>query len=135
MLETVLMYLKNWFAYAAEAKTFVIEDGKLANDNLDLVYGQYYRIVGSIFNDGLHQFDVGEPLVDESFDGTVYALAVPKAVIEIADEIADWVEKHPTSDKQSESFGGYSYTRATVNGNMVDWATAFGTRLNAWRKV
>ena len=40
------------------------------------------------------------------------------------------------SPYQSESFGGYSYTKASAsNGDQVDWKTVFRSRLNRWRKI
>ena len=53
---------------------------------------------------------------DERFEGAVWALAVPPAVIALAGEITEWQEKNGEavlSPYTSESFGGYSYTRAT----------------------
>ena len=36
----------------------------------------------------------------------------------------------------SESFGGYSYTKATdANGAPIGWQKAFASRLNKWRKL
>lgn len=42
--------------------------------------GQYFRVVGSVFNDGLYQYPTKD-MIDEIFDGAVWALAVPKAVL------------------------------------------------------
>ena len=104
-----------------------------------LADGQYFRICGSVFNDGLHQYNVLD-LVDETFTGTIWALAIPKAVIELADEIQKWQEKNgeaSVSPYQSESFGGYSYSKATdaETGGAVTWQSAFKQQLSAWRKI
>ena len=75
MLEAILDYLHNWFPVkgAAKSGTFEIASGVLAFDGL--LQGQYYRVQGSVFNDGLHK--AGERLTDEVFSGTVTPLAVP----------------------------------------------------------
>ena len=138
MLETVLNHLHNWFAVkgAERAGTFNIVSGAL--ELPFLLRGQYYRIEGSVFNDGLHQYgDADDALEDEAFDGRIVPLAVPKAVIELAKRIKEYCEKHPETDKVSESFGGYSYSRGTgANGEAAGgWQAAFRQELNAWKKV
>ena len=139
MLEQVLMHLKNWFLVPGgiHEGTYTIEDGGIALPFL--ANGQYFRICGSVFNDGLHQYPASD-LKAETFEGTVWALAVPQAVIELAAEIEAWQKKNgdaSTSPYQSESFGGYSYSKATdsATGGAVTWQSAFRSRLNAWRKI
>lgn len=136
MLETVLNHLHNWFEIrgAARAGTWSIVSGALA---LDFVQqGQFYKIEGSVFNDGLHRYP-DENLVNETFTGFVIPLAVPKSVVSLADEIKAYCDKNPATDKVSESFGGYSYTRGTDGNGRVTggWQTAFRDRLNLWKKV
>ena len=139
MLEQVLMHLKNWFLVPGgiHEGTYTIEDGGITLPFL--ANGQYFRICGSVFNDGLHQYPASD-LKAETFDGTVWALAVPQAVIELASEIEAWQKKNgdaSVSPYQAESFGGYSYTKATdsASGGAVTWQSAFRIRLNAWRKL
>lgn len=144
MLTELCQELRNWFDRERHTGTFTIEGGNIAAPFLR--QNQYYRIVGSIFNDGVHKF--GEPLLaDETFDGTVWALAIPEPVIKLSAEIDAWREKYETADSaamspfSSESFGGYSYSKSgtgsadgggTTGGS---WQTAFAPRLNAWRKL
>ena len=139
MLEQVLMHLKNWFLVPGgiHEGTYTIEDGGITLPFL--ANGQYFRICGNAFNDGLHQYPASD-LKAETFDGTVWALAVPQAVIELAAEIEAWETKNgeaSVSPYQSESFGGYSYSKATdsASGGAVTWQSAFRSRLNAWRKL
>ena len=139
MLEQVLMNIRNWFPVKGgiHSGTFTIKDGGITLPFL--AEGQYFRICGSVFNDGLHQYPAGD-LKTETFDGTVWALAVPQAVIELAAEIEAWQKKNgdaSVSPYQSESFGGYQYSKATdsASGGAVTWKTAFRSRLNAWRKL
>ena len=139
MLEQVLMHLKNWFLVPGGIHdgTYTIEDGGITLPFL--ANGQYFRICGSVFNDGLHQYPDSD-LKAETFDGTVWALAIPQAVIDLAAEIEAWQKKNgdaSVSPYQSESFGGYSYSKATdsASGGAVTWQSAFRSRLNAWRKL
>ena len=139
MLEQVLMHLNNWFLVPCgiHEDTYTIEDGGIALPFL--ANGQYFRIFGSVFNDGLHKYPASD-LKAETFEGTVWALAVPQAVIELAAEIEEWQKKNgeaSVSPYQSESFGGYSYSKSTdsASGGAVTWQTAFRSRLNAWRKL
>lgn len=140
MLENVLSHLKNWFLIhdGVYGGTYTIENGAL---NLPFLQnGQYYRICGSIFNDGLHKYgDIADKLTDETFTGTIWALAVPKAVIDLAEEIKAWESKNGEASRSpltSESFGGYSYSKATdtATGGAVTWQAAFRVQLNQWRK-
>lgn len=139
MLEQVLMHLNNWFLVSGgiHEDAYTIKDGSIALPFLQ--NGQYFRICGSVFNDGLHRYPATD-LTDEAFEGTVWALAVPQAVVSLADEIDAWETKNGAAavgPYQSESFGGYSYTKATDThtGGAVTWQSAFRSRLNAWRKL
>ena len=138
MLEQVLMHLKNWFLVPGgiHEGTYTIEDGGIALPFL--ANGQYFRICGSVFNDGLHQYPASD-LKAETFEGTVWALAVPQAVIELAAEIEAWETKNGEAASgiyQSESFGGYQYSKQTASdgGQLTVWSV-FRKRLNQWRKL
>lgn len=144
MLEQVLAHLRNWFVVPGGIITgaFVAENGGLSRlcvAELPIKEGQYYRILGSVFNDGLYQHPAAN-LTNEAFDGCLWVLAVPKAVVDLAAEIEAWQTKNgdaAASPYASESFGGYSYTRATdaATGGAVTWQTAFKDRLDRWRKI
>ena len=138
MLETVLMHLKNWFAVEIREGTYTIKRNDLVLPFLQ--EGQYYRICGSVFNDGLHKYGDMELLQDETFTGTIWALAIPKAVIDLSVKIEEWQAKNgeaAASPFASESFGGYSYTKATdsTTGQYATWETAFRAQLNPFRKL
>lgn len=139
MLEAVLNSLHNWFIIpgAARCGTFEVASGTLDADFLQI--DQYYRVEGSVFNDGLHQHP-GSDMQDEEFTGVVYPMAVPRAVIELANEIKAWCESNPETDKISESFDGYSYTRVGNGQNssavsVSRWEAAFAGRMRPWKKV
>lgn len=142
MLEQILDYIHNYFVKGVYCGLYRISGGTLTMDVLQ--EGQYYRIVGSIFNDGVHRYSSEETsLMDEEFMGEIWAMAVPPAVIALSDEISAWIEKYGdamNSPYQSESFGGYSYNKGSggSGGSAIgsaDWRSVFGSRLNRWRKI
>lgn len=135
MLEEILLHIHNRFEIqgAGLSGKFQISSGTLKVDALQ--QGQYFWIDGSVFNDGLHQYPAAD-LTDETFTGTIKPAAVPRAVVTLSEEIKQWVDKHPVTDLTSESFGGYSYSRASgEDGAPMSWADAFRSRLNPWRKI
>lgn len=136
MLEQILDYINNYFEKEKKSGTFEIQSGLLNADFLQ--DGQYYRITGSVFNDGIHKYPDND-LDDEIFTGDVWAMAVPRSVVALSVEIEDWVSQHAdvlNSPYQSESFGGYSYSKGSgKNGSALGWKDVFGSRLNRWRKI
>lgn len=112
-----------------------------------LKMGQYFRIVGSVFNDGVYQFPADD-LAEETFDGAIWAMAVPPDAVALSNEIDEWNDKYAGVDSaamspfNSESFNGYSYSKSTGgssggSGNMAPgtWQSAFANRMNKWRKI
>ena len=134
MLEAVLTHLRNWFPVRCDAGPFTIASG---NPDVDFLRpGQYFRIRGSVFSDGLHVYQSGETLTDETFVGEIWALAIPKSVKELSEEITAYTEKNPVTDKVSESFGGYSYSRASgTTGAPTGWQGAFASHLAPYRRI
>lgn len=137
MLTELCAELRNYFEVpnGRHFGTFTISGGSIAP--LDFLQeGQYFRIVGSVFNDGVYQYPA--ELKDEVFEGAVWAMAVPPTLIALAAEIKAYngSDAGKTSPYTSESFGGYSYTKATdANGAPIGWQKAFASRLNKWRKL
>ena len=141
MLEAVMDYIHNYFVKDIYRGTFTISGGELINVNLQ--DGQYFKIVGSVFNDAVYKYPALN-LIDETFTGQVWAMAVPPTFIALCTEIEEWQEKYgelTMSPYSSESFGGYSYTKASWNGSNgqvtpgTTWQSVFGNRLNHWRKI
>ena len=141
MLEELMRECKNWFVApnGVHLGTFTIKDGSISLPFL--VTGQYFRIIGSVFNDGVHQYGAAE-LSDETFEGAVWALLVPPAFLALADEIKSWRDQYENtanSPFQSESFAGYSYTlksdSAAQGGSAKGWRGVFSSRLANWRKL
>ena len=128
--------LRNYFETKKRFGTFTISGGSISPSDF-LLDGQYFRIVGSVFNDGVHRHPAHD-LTDETFDGAVWAMAVPPAVVELLQKIQEFeaaTANAPTA-YTSESFGGYSYTKATdANGLPVGWKSVFKNELKRWRKL
>lgn len=125
--------IKNWFDVSRHYGEFEIKNGTIDLDFLS--EGQFFRIIGSTFNDGVYQYSLND-LKDDKFDGAIWAMAVPPAVLELLDRINGYIEKYSSaidSPYQSESFGGYSYSKEN-NGN-VNWKSKFSSDLNRWRKI
>lgn len=143
MLTELLQYLRNWFVKTVYSGDFVIEDGALKTEYsggaLGIADGQYFRIIGSALNDGVYQYPA-TVLQDETFDGAVWGLAIPPAVLTLAEDITAWQTKYGgdvASPYQSESYsrGAYSRTKASAGAKAVTWQTAFADRLAPWRKL
>ena len=70
-------------------------------------------------------------------------MAVPPAVVDLSERIAEWITKYGdsvSSPYSSESFGGYSYTKAAGSGqgnanSGPTWQSTFASELNRWRKI
>ena len=145
ILEQVLYHLHNWFGRASISATgCTIADGSLpASIASSMVEGAWYRIEGSLLNDGLHKH-VADDLQDETFDGTITMLAIPKALLLVVEDIGAWQAANGDAvdgPYASESFGGYSYTlrsdgsSGAGGGGLSGWRLAFRDRLNPWRKI
>lgn len=148
MLDELCGELRNFFEVKPDgihSDTFTIQDGGLQVDFLQT--GQYFRIKGSVFNDGVYKYPANG-LVDESFTGQVWAMAVPPAVIALCDDIQAWNEKYGDitgvnySPFQSESFNNYSYSKrsgsygsSNASASPMTWKDAFSKKLTRWRKL
>ena len=138
ILTEICAELRNWFVVpnGVYIQTYTISGGSIAP--LDFLQeGQYFRIIGSVFNDGVHQYPASD-LTDETFHGAVWSMAIPPSVIDLAAEIEEYSKSDAgkASPYTSESFGGYSYTKATdASGAPISWQKAFASRLNKWRKL
>lgn len=134
MIDEICASLHNYFAVDIVPGEYTVNDGEITLPFL--AAGQFFRVVGSIFCDGVYR--CGDKLpADETFDGAVWAMAIPPALEAIAVEIEEWKAKNAdvlASPYQSESFGGYSYSKGTGS-DSASWQGAFASRLNRWRKI
>ena len=150
MLNQICENICNYFIQNRYGGRFEIADGKIS---LPLLDGQRFLIQGSALNDGMYTYHDAEiksdddmtlavGLQDESWDGTICALAVPPAVLALSSEIKAWVDANAESQNSpytSESvLGVYSYTKASGGhgaGGSVGWMDVFADKLKRWRKV
>ncbi len=139
MLTELCGVLRNWFETDRISGTYTVENGSITLSFLQ--NGQFFRVVGSVFNDGVHQYP-DYAMADETFDGSIWPMSVPPALLCLGEEIKAWQEKNgdiAASPYTSESFGGYSYSKTTsgsaTGAGMVTWQSVFKSRLNQWRKI
>lgn len=137
MLEDICGHLNNWFTEPEDihAGTFTVKNGELVLPYLSS--GQHFRIVDSVFNDGVYQYGICR-LCEETFNGAVWAMKVPPALFDLAEEIAAWQEKYgeaASAPYQSETIGVYSYTKESGDKGVMNWQSVFRKRLNRWRKL
>lgn len=139
-------HLRNWFIRHTDMKfgMFTITDGEFAPP-LSIENGRYFRIIGSVFNDGVYKMSATLRLTDETFSGAVWLMRVPPEVDALLTDINTWETQYGAADAspyQSESFGNYSYTKKTdwnssagSGDNRSGWQKAFSARLAKWRKL
>lgn len=144
MLSELCRELKNWFDEGQPKihGEFEISEGKITDEifNDEIQTNQYFRIIGSVFNDGVYQFTDELALIDEKFDGAIWLMAIPKDIISLNDEIDKWIADYGdivNGPYSSESFGGYSYSKQTgkSSGGVASWQYIFSSKLNLWRKI
>ena len=140
MLTQVCQYLRNWFVRDKYFGNFKIENGVLTYADgtaLPLLNGQYFRIVGSILNDGVYQ--TGEALADEEFNGAVWSMAIPRDFLALVDEISAWCASYAediNSPYTSQTVGDWTRTLKSGSGaGTITWQTQFDARLSPWRKI
>lgn len=148
MLTQICQYLRNWFDKKADGTSypkyigdFIINEGEIG---LDLAVGTYIRIMGSLFNDGVHRYGNAN-LTDEEFNGEVWVMSIPKSVLDAAIWADKWLEVNGGADSAanspftSESFGGYSYSKAaSISGSGGTSVFEQAYMINAlapWRKI
>ena len=148
MLTEVCQNLKNYFTFDQFIGKISIIGGELHCNGKPITIkpGQYYCIIGSVFSDGVWLYDSEAPQ-DEDFDGAIWTMAVPAALLSIIEEMKEWqsknggVESSMMSPFQSESFGGYSYSKSSGSGSGSTEGSApsafsvYAKRLNIWRKI
>lgn len=136
MLYEVMKYCRNFFPVRGgyHDGAFVIESGSI--DLPFAIPGEYLLIEGSKLNDGVYTYPMLD-LQDEEFSGTITELSPDTEFLELVAEIEAYQSKYGNAGPyQSESFGGYSYSRAQgANGAAASWQTAFQSRLKTWRKI
>lgn len=143
MLSEVCAYLRNYFDNG-QPHTFgeiEIRNGALFTP-CNLKAGQYFRIIGSTFNEGVYQFPTTALNNDEIFNGAVWGMAVPPDLIDLIAEMEAWKTNNAyalNTPYQSESKADYSYSLKS-SGNSADGGAMtvinqFSGRLARWKKL
>lgn len=149
MLTEICAEIKNYFTYAKDRHVgdFAIVDGAIV-PSIDFPT-DYIRIIGSHLNNGVHKLsDESDALADEpTFHGAVWIMSPPKDFLDLVAEIEAWQAKNGAADSvvmspfQSESFGGYSYSKASGGGSasgkssVPTWESVYASRLNIYRRI
>lgn len=147
MLNEICAEIKNYFTYKGDVHIgdFTISDGALS-PSFEFPT-DYFRIVGSHNNDGIHKVSDND-LVDEAeFHGAVWIMSPPKDFLDLVAEIEAWQEKYGgvesanMSPYQSESFFGYSYSKGSGSSSSAGassvptWQNIYASRLKRFRRI
>lgn len=135
--------IHNFFVKEIHEGTFTISGKTMEADFLQ--ENQYFRIVGSVFNDGVWKYPASD-MTDEVFTGEVWEMAVPPSAISLINDIQTWQTEFGSvtgsnfSPFQSESFNNYSYSKGTVthadgSSGTPTWKDVFADRMSRWRKL
>lgn len=143
-LTEVCANIKNYFVKDIRPGAYTITPGAAPTE---LLAGQYFRIVGSVLNDGVWQ-NTSEDLAQlraETFTGEIWSMSVPRDFEDLCNDIEAWRKKNEAADSAnmspftSESFGGYSYSKggsgSNGGGSAVTWQNQFRSRLNTYRRI
>lgn len=144
-LTEICANLKNYFCRDVYRGTITLSPGAVPLPSL--LSGQYFRIVGSVLNDGVWQNTTDDlaKLRAEEFTGQIWSMSVPRDFEQLCDDINAWRAKNENLDSNnmspfsSESFGGYSYSKGSAassgNGACVTWQDQFRSRLSTYRRI
>ena len=152
MLTEICAYLNNWFdideyhrKLPRKEGHFTIAEGSLPDLEGFVIEGQCFLIYGSFLNDGVYVYSEDLKLKDEEFNGVIQTMHVPLDLLTLNAEIDAWtalyggVNSTAMSPYNSESFGGYSYSKSgesgSGGGSAYDPLSMFASRLNRWRKI
>lgn len=134
----VMRQVRNYFEREAMDGRFVISSSVLS----PAPKAPYVYICGSAHCDGVWQLSGGTLLSergafahDETFSGRVWGLHPPDGFLALCEKIADYDEQNPIGAVQSESFGDYSYTRASGQNGVQGWSAAFRALLLPYRRM
>ena len=149
MIGDICAEIKNYFTYEDDKYIgdWVISNGQVS-PTIDFPT-DYIRIVGSRLNDGVHKRgEQGFDLVDEAFHGAIWIMSPTADFLALAAEIASWQEANGNinsanmSPFQSESFGGYSYSKGSnysassgSSAPTTTWQSQYASRLSIYRRI
>jgi hypothetical protein len=150
MLEEICAEIKNWFTYRSDIYIgdYEITDGVIS-PSVDFKEAEYIRILGSRKNAGVHKLNTETGLFDledeSSFHGSIWLMSPPRDFLALCRCIESWQKQYGSADSaamspyQSESFGGYSYTKASGSASgesqYPTWQKMYADQLRRWRRI
>ena len=149
MLSEICANIKNYFTYEQDKHfgDFAIVDGVIT-PSFDIPT-DYIRIVGSHKNDGVHKRGQNGKfgLTDEAdFHGAVWVMSPPADFLALVAEMDaaqakyGGIDSNAMSPFNSESFGGYSYSKSSGGSGAgastgYDVFSVYAKRLNIYRRI
>lgn len=144
MLTEICQYLHNYFDYERHYGDISIIGQSVFCDGkeIEIESGQYFALFRNKIPLGVFQ---KSELTDKSFTGSVWLMDVPKAITDANTWAEQWKAKNMAAGSeansvfQSESFGGYSYSKGNnskgkVGASIFDNAQ-FAAMLAPYRKL
>lgn len=144
MLTEICQYLHNYFDYERHYGDISIIGQSVFCDGkeIDIESGQYFALFRNRIPLGVFQ---KSELTDKSFTGSVWLMDVPKAITDADAWAETWKANNMAAGSeansvyQSESFGGYSYSKGNnskgkVGASIFDNAQ-FAAMLAPYRKL
>ena len=146
MLTEICAEIKNYFTYESDRHIgdYAIIDG-IITPSLDIPT-DYIRIVGSHKNDGVHKLSDTDLVDEDTFHGAIWIMSPPNDFLALVEEIESWQEMNGKADSQamspyqSESFGGYSYSKGSGgsgagSSSSPTWQSQYAPRLKIYRRI
>lgn len=145
MLTEICQYLHNYFDYERHYGDISIIGQSIFCDGkeIEIESGQYFALFRDKFVLGVYK--KGDTLTDKTFEGAVWLMDVPVSILNADTWATNWMNKNGGVDSeanspfQSESWGGYSYSKGSnssgkIGGSVFDQAT-FVRMLAPYRKL
>lgn len=148
MLGEICAEIKNYFTFKDDKHfgDFAIINGQIA-PSFDFPT-DYIRIVGSHLNDGVHKISDADLVDEPEFHGAIWIMSPPADFLALVSEVEAWQTKYGSvnsenmSPFQSESFGGYSYSKGSTGSgasagrsSVPTWQSTFASRLKIYRRI
>lgn len=144
MLTEICQYLHNYFDYERHYGDISIIGQSVFCDGkeIEIESGQYFALFRNRIPLGVFQAD---ELTDKTFTGAIWLMDVPEAILDANTWAETWKAKNMAAGSdansvyQSESFGGYSYSKGNnskgkVGASIFDNAQ-FAAMLAPYRKL
>ena len=149
MLAEICAEIKNYFTHYDNDVIFgdfAIQEGHIT-PSIDFPT-DYIRVIGSYKNDGVHKLSDNDLIDEATFHGAIWIMSPPADFLQLVSEIEEWQNNNGKADSQamspfqSESFGGYSYSKGSGSNSssgggssVPTWQSTYASRLNVYRRI